>query len=126
MSKNPFVDIEPMCERLNEAKVAAKHKTLLADASSLLQMLNTTHHGTVQELEHALSQCEDMKNSLRDTNVSREAYESLQGRVDELKCVMDVDDERTWSSFPVIFAATTAFIAGVIVTIVVLPVLRSI
>lgn len=125
MTTNPFSDAEPICERLNEAKVASKYKSLLFDASKLIQSMNAAHHNTVHELEHAVRQCEEMKNALRDTTVSKETYDSLQKRVNELREAIDMQEDRSWKSFPVVFTATVTFIIGFVLAATVLPLLRS-
>lgn len=66
---------------LRSAKVAQKYAQLLLDAANAIEQQETAHKVTIAELRTALIECENMKNALRDTSVSKSAYDNLNERL---------------------------------------------
>lgn len=95
---------------LRSAKVAKKHAQLLLDAATVIEEQGTVHKATVADLRTALTECENMKNALRDTMVSKMAYDNLKER-------LNATQTECYTTAHILTICTVSFVIGVGVAI---------
>lgn len=95
---------------LRSAKVAKKHAQLLLDAADAIEQQETAHKVTIADLRTALVECENMKNALRDTSVSKMAYDNLKER-------LDATQTECYTTSHILTLCTVSFVIGVAIAI---------
>lgn len=97
---------------LRSAKVAKKYSLLLLDAADAIEQQETAHKVTIADLRTALIECENMKNALRDTSVSKAAYDHLNERLNAAR-------RECYTMAHAITICTISFVIGIVVALLI-------